>query len=229
MKCYYDFHIHSCLSPCADMDMTPHSIVGMSYINGLNAIAIADHNTARNIRAVTEAAEEFGITVVPAIEAESAENVHLLCLFPTIEAAEEMGQLLENNLPPIKNRPDIFGEQVIMNAVDEKTGEIEKLLINATMLSIEEIKREVENLGGVCIAAHIDREKNGIVSILGCVPDDLCFSTLEMSGRASLLIEDDGYKYIADSDAHTLVNISEKVNFLELEEISVEEIIKKLK
>ena len=229
MKCYYDFHIHSCLSPCADMDMTPHSIAGMSYINGLNAIAVADHNTARNIRAVTKACEEFGITVVPAIEAESSENVHLLCLFPTVEAAERMGKLLEDNLPPIKNRPDIFGEQVIMNEVDEKTGEIEKLLINATNLSIEDIKKEVELLDGVCIAAHIDREKNGIVAILGCVPDELRFSTLEMSGRASIMIEDDGYKYISDSDAHNLVNIAEKVNFLEVEEISVEEIIKFLK
>ncbi len=229
MKCYYDFHIHSCLSPCADMDMTPHSIVGMSYINGLNAIAVADHNTARNIRAVTLAAEEFGITVVPGIEAETAENIHLLCLFPTIEAAETMGQMLEDNLPPIKNRPDIFGEQVIMNEVDEKTGEIEKLLINATMLGIEEVKREVEALGGVCIAAHIDREKNGIVSILGCVPDELGFSTLEVSGEADILFEDDPYKYITDSDAHNLISISEKVNYLELEEISVSEIIKKLK
>ncbi len=229
MKCYYDFHIHSCLSPCADMDMTPHSIAGMSYINGLNAIAVADHNTARNIRAVTLACEEFGITVVPAIEAESAENIHLLCLFPSIEAAEQMGQLLENNLPPIKNRPDIFGEQVIMNEIDEKTGEVEKLLINATTLSIEDIKREVENLDGICIAAHIDREKNGIVAILGCVPDELKFSTLEMSGRANLLIEDDGYKYISDSDAHNLVSISEKVNCIEVDAITVDEILKKLR
>ena len=129
MKCYYDFHIHSCLSPCADMDMTPHSIAGMSYINGLNAIAVADHNTARNIRAVTKAAEEYGICVVPGIEAESAENIHLLCLFSTIESAEEMGAFLESHLPPIKNRPDIFGEQWIMNEVDEKTGEIDILLI----------------------------------------------------------------------------------------------------
>ena len=124
MKYFYDFHIHSCLSPCSDMEMTPHSIAGMSYINGLNAIAVADHNTARNIRAVAKAAEEYGICVVPGIEAESAENIHLLCLFPTIEAAEEMGAFLESHLPPIKNRPDIFGEQWIMNEVDEKIGEI---------------------------------------------------------------------------------------------------------
>ncbi len=229
MKCYYDFHIHSCLSPCADMDMTPHSIAGMSYINGLNAIAVADHNTARNVRAVTEAAEEFGITVVPAIEAETAENIHVLCLFPTVEAAEIMGELLEEALPPIKNRPDIFGEQCIMNSVDEKTGEIEKLLINATMLSIENVKSEVEALGGVCIAAHIDREKNGIVAILGCVPEELNFSTLEISSVPGKYERNDKYKYISGSDAHYLTDISEKTQFLELSEVSAEEIINILK
>ena len=229
MKCYYDFHIHSCLSPCADMDMTPHSIAGMSYINGLNAIAVADHNTARNIRAVTKAAEEYGVCVVPGIEAESAENIHLLCLFPTIEAAEKMGVFLESHLPPIKNRPDIFGEQWIMNEVDEKTGEIDILLINATDLPIEEIKEKAESLGGVCIAAHIDREKNGIIATLGSVPDYLEFSTLELSRYVSEWDKEEKYKYISDSDAHLLTDISEKMNYLELDEITPDEIIKKLK
>lgn len=229
MKCYYDFHIHSCLSPCADMDMTPHSIAGMSYINGLGAIAVADHNTARNVRAVSKAAEQYGVCVVPAIEAESAENIHLLCLFPDIESAEQMGTFLEEHLPPIKNRPDIFGEQWIMNEADEKTGEIEKLLINATDLPIESIKEETEKLGGICIAAHIDREKNGIVATLGCVPEYLGFSTLELSKSAVDYEKDNRYKYITDSDAHTLTDIAEKSGFLELEEITPAEIIKKLK
>lgn len=229
MKCYYDFHIHSCLSPCGDMDMTPHSIAGMSYINGLNAIAVADHNTARNVRAVSRAAEEFGICTVPAIEAESAENIHLLCLFPSIEAAEDMGELLESHLPPIKNRVDIFGEQWIMNEYDEKTGEIETLLINATDLTIEEIKKETENRGGVCIAAHIDREKNGIVAILGAVPESMNFATLETADKITEENMDKRYKYITNSDAHFLTDISEKQSFLEIEEISVESIINKLK
>ena len=228
MKCYYDFHIHSCLSPCADMDMTPHSIAGMSYINGLNAIAVADHNTARNIRAVTKAAEQYGVCVVPAIEAESAENVHLLCLFKTIESAEIMGEFLESHLPPIKNRTDIFGEQWIMNEKDEKTGEIEKLLINATDLPIEKIKQEVEKLGGICMPAHIDREKNGIVAILGCVPDEMNFSAVEISCNIKDVQKEEKYKYIINSDAHILTDIAEKENFLEVNELTPLEIIKKL-
>ena len=230
MKYYYDLHIHSCLSPCGDEDMTPHSIAGMSYINGLDIIAVADHNTARNIRAVQKAAEEFGILVVPAIEAETAENIHMLCLFPDASSAEKMGELLESHLPPIKNRPDIFGEQIIMNEIDEKTGQLDILLINATDISLEDMKRETEKFGGICIPAHIDREKNGMVATLGAVPKELCFSALELSRKASPdFPTDNSYKYIKDSDAHRLTDISEKVNYIELEEKSIEEILKKLR
>lgn len=229
MKYFYDLHIHSCLSPCAEPEMTPHSIAGMSYINGLDIIAVADHNTARNISAVTKAAEEFGITVVPAIEAETAENIHLLCLFPTVSAAEHMGEILENHLPPIKNRPDIFGEQWVMNEIDDKQYQLDILLINATDIPIEEMKITVESLGGVCIAAHIDREKNGIVATLGCVPEELNFKTLELSDSADdNFLKNEKYNYISDSDAHNLISISEKIHYMELEEKTVEEILKKL-
>ena len=229
MKYFYDLHIHSCLSPCAEPEMTPHSIAGMSYINGLDIIAVADHNTARNISAVSKAAEEFGITVVPAIEAETAENIHLLCLFPTVSAAEHMGEILENHLPPIKNRPDIFGEQWVMNEIDDKQYQLDILLINATDIPIEEMKRMVESLGGVCIAAHIDREKNGIVATLGCVPEELDFKTLELSNSAcDSFLKSEKYNYIYDSDAHNLISISEKIHYMELEEKTVENILKKL-
>ena len=230
MKYFYDLHIHSCLSPCGDIDMTPHSIAGMSYINGLDIIAVADHNTARNVRAVSHAAEEFGILVVPGIEAETAENIHVLCLFPDIDAAEKMGEILESHLPPIKNRPDIFGEQIIMNELDEETGRVEVLLINATDMPIEEVKRQTEELGGVCIAGHIDREKNGIIATLGEIPKELSFTTLELSRKAPEDFEREPcYQYIVDSDAHYLTDISEKKNYMELENRTIEEILKKLR
>ena len=230
MKYYYDLHIHSCLSPCADMDMTPHSIAGMSYINGLDIIAVADHNSAKNLRAVKKACEEFNILLVPAIEAETAENIHLLCLFKSIEDAEFMGEFLEKHLPPIKNRPEIFGRQVIMDECDNEQGELENLLINATDIPIEEMKSKVEELGGVCVAAHIDREANGIVATLGSVPDYLNFKTVELSNHAPKdYPREEKYVYIADSDAHYLTDISEKVNYLELKDKKLEEIIEKLR
>lgn len=230
MKYYYDFHIHSCLSPCADMDMTPHSIAGMSYINGLDIIAVADHNSARNVRAVKKACEEFNILLVPAIEAETAENIHLLCLFKSVDDAESMGAFLEEHLPPVKNRAEIFGRQVIMDECDNETGEIETLLINATDIPIEEMKAKVESLGGVCVAAHIDREANGIVATLGTVPDYLNFKTVELSNHApNDYKREEKYTYLKDSDAHYLTDISEKINCLELNDKNIEEIIEKLR
>ena len=226
----YDLHMHSCLSPCGDDDMTPHNIAAMAMLNGLEIIALSDHNTAKNVPALMEAAEEWGLTVVPAIEAESAEEVHLLCLFPTVEAALSMGEILEEHLPPIKNKPEIFGEQRIMNSRDEQIGSIEKLLINATDLPIEEIKSMVEERGGVCIAAHIDRSSNSIISNLGFVPEELNFSTLELSKRATPdMASDPKYKYIHDSDAHYLTDISEAVWRLTLEEKSAAAVVEALK
>ncbi len=226
----YDLHLHSCLSPCGDDDMTPHNIAAMAMINGLDIIALSDHNTARNVPAVMEAAKEFGITVVPAVEAETAEEIHLLCLFPTAEAALKMGRILEEHLPPVKNRPEIFGEQRIMNSVDEQTGTIEKLLINATDIPIEEMKALAEGLGGVCIAAHIDRTSNSIISNLGFIPEELNFSTLEVSKRAEpKWSEDKRYRYIHDSDAHYLTDISDAVWRLNLEENSARGVIDFLK
>lgn len=225
----YDLHMHSCLSPCGDDDMTPHSIAAMAMLNGLEIIALSDHNTARNVPAFIEAAKEWDLLVVPAIEAESAEEVHLLCLFPTAEAALDMGEILESHLPPIKNRPEIFGEQRIMNSRDEQTGSVEKLLINATDLPVESIKALVEERGGVCIPAHIDRPSNSIVSNLGLVPEEMGFTTLELSKRAGPeMASDDRYRYLHDSDAHYLTDISEAVWRLSLEEKSVAAVLELL-
>ena len=134
----YDFHIHSALSPCGDADMTPNNIVNMAYIAGLDAIAITDHNTIGNVRAAQIVGEKVGVKVLPGMEIETAEEVHVLTLFPDIESAEKVAKIVYENLPPIKNRPDIFGNQFYMNENDEITGEEEKLLISSTSLSIKQ-------------------------------------------------------------------------------------------
>ncbi len=226
----YDLHMHSCLSPCGDDDMTPHNIAAMAMLNGLDIIALSDHNTARNVPAIVEAAKEWGLTVIPGVEAETAEEIHLLCLFPTVEAALKMGEILEAHLPPVKNRPEIFGEQRIMNSRDEQTGTIEKLLINATDIPIEKMKPLAESFGGVCIAAHIDRTSNSIISNLGFIPEELNFSTLELSKRASPeMAADKRYRYIHNSDAHYLTDISDAVWRLTLEEKSPEAVLETLR
>lgn len=226
----YDLHMHSCLSPCGDGDMTPHNIAAMAMLNGLEIIALSDHNTAKNVPAIMEAAKEWNLTVVPGIEAESAEEVHLLCLFPTVEAALDMGNILEEHLPPIKNKPEIFGEQLIMDHEDNVTGSIEKLLINATDLPIEKIKAMVEERGGVCVAAHIDRSSNSILSNLGFIPDELNFTTLEVSKRAPAeMSADPKYRYLHDSDAHYLTDIADAVWKITLEEKSAAAVVKALR
>jgi len=123
----HDLHIHSALSPCGDEDMTPNNIVNMAYIKGLDIIAITDHNSCKNARAVMKAGKGV-IKVVPGMEVTTSEEVHTLCLFPDIESAEDMGEFVRMHMTGVKNQPEIFGRQLIMNAEDEIVGEEEELL-----------------------------------------------------------------------------------------------------
>ena len=118
MRVYYDLHIHSCLSPCGDNDMTPNNIVNMSLLNGMDMIALTDHNSCKNCRAAVRAGEEAGVTVVPGMELTTSEEAHVVCLFPTVEQAEAFGDYVESRSPEIRNRPEIFGDQLIMDWQD---------------------------------------------------------------------------------------------------------------
>lgn len=148
-----DLHIHSCLSPCADMTMTPNNLVNMAYLKGLDMIAVADHNSAKNLPACKAAADERNMLLLPAIEAESREEVHVLCYFPTVESALAMGDYLYQHLPDIKNSPELFGEQIAMNSEDVPIYREEKLLIQSTTLSIDSIADRCRAFGGVPCAS----------------------------------------------------------------------------
>ena len=156
---YYDLHIHTCLSPCGENDMTPATVAGLSALAGLDIIAICDHNTAGNARAVQQAADTLapGLLVIPGIELTCAEELHMVCLFPTAEAAEAAGEEIYAALPPISNREEIFGAQLLMDAEDNELGRLEKLLSNATFLSIDDAPALAARYGGFCYPAHIDR------------------------------------------------------------------------
>lgn len=148
MKLYYDLHIHSALSPCGDGDMTPNNIVNMASLKGLDIIAVSDHNSAKNCRAAVLAAKRNcpDLLVVPAIEAESSEEVHILCLFSALDGAEQMGEALTQSLF-LPNKPELFGRQMVLNENDEEAWEEEKLLISASGFSLFEIKDMAESLG----------------------------------------------------------------------------------
>lgn len=218
MKIHYDLHIHSCLSPCGDEDMTPNNIVNMACLLGLDMIALADHNTAANVRAVAEVARNK-IKFVPGIEVTTAEEVHTLCYFADVEAAEDMGAFLKSRMTGIKNRPDIFGRQLIMNADDEVTGEEENLLVSSVDLDIYEVQKATAQRGGVFVPAHIDRSGYSVLANLGFLPPDLPVDGIEISesGIERYAAEYEKYGVITSSDAHYLENISEPIRFFENE------------
>ena len=221
---YYDFHIHSALSPCGDEDMTPNNIVNMAKLCGLDAIAVSDHNSVKNSRAVIEAGKRIGLTVLPAMEVETEEGVHILTLYPDIDAAEYAAKEVYNALPDIKNRPDIFGRQLIMDSDDNITGIEEKLLISPTSLSINSLFDTVKSAGGLFIPAHIDRHSYSILTALGFMPQDLDIKTVEISKNTTDLTaylegrpELKKYNILRNSDAHYLDKISERDAFLDIE------------
>lgn len=199
----YDLHIHSALSPCADNDMTPVTIVAYAALNGVDMVAISDHNAINNVEVAQRAGEAFGVTVVPAIEVQTSEDLHVLCLFRTYEDLKKFHSSLE--FAKVKNRPEIFGDQLIIDEDDNVIGTLEDLLLVSSTVSSRELPLLAKEYNGVAIAAHIDREANGMVQILGDVEEG--YSVVELSTRATA--EDRAkygkkYKVIVDSDAHTL-------------------------
>jgi PHP family Zn ribbon phosphoesterase len=235
MKLAVDLHIHSALSPCAGDDMTPNNIVNMALIKGLDIIAITDHNSALNVPAIQKCAEGKGLVAIPGMEVETMEEVHLICLFPDIKKASVMQQHVYKTLPPYKNREDIFGLQPVYDGKDNILFHEERLLLTACGLSINDIFSAAEELNGVVIPAHIDRESHGIISNLGMIPEDLDIVYVEVTGEKGLKdlkqkgLLPDNYKILMSSDAHTLGDIFERINFIELEEKSADCLITCLK
>ncbi len=234
MKCYCDLHIHSALSPCADKDMTPNNIVNMAVLCGLNMIAITDHNSIGNVTAAMKVAEELPITVVPGMELETMEEIHFVCLFPSFSAAEAFDAWLAPYRMPIKNRPEIFGEQLYMNENDEVVGTEELLLVTAATCSIYDAAPIVRKLGGIIYPAHVDRSSYSVISNFGMVPDDLGFTTVELSKNITQAEALEKYPYlfkyqiITDSDSHYLDTFYDTQNPIELPECTAEALIEKL-
>ncbi len=212
-----DLHIHSCLSPCGDDDMTPGNIAGMAVLNGLNIVALTDHNSSKNCPAFFAAAKAYGLIPVAGMELTTSEDIHAVCLFRTLEAAMDFDAFVDTRRMKIKNKPKIFGNQLLIDENDEVCGEEEYLLINATSISLDEAFREVIKRDGVCYPAHIDRSSNGIIAMLGDFPPEPAFTAFELNDEASLsecigkfpVLTQRGLVHTAASDAHYLTDISE--------------------
>ncbi len=232
-KFYYDLHTHSCLSPCGDNDNTPASIAGIAAVSELDIVALTDHNTTKNCPAFFAAAEHYGVIPIAGMELTTAEDIHILYLFPTLEKAMEFGDYIDSRRIKIKNRTDIFGEQLIMNENDEVVGYEEHLLSNATTVTVDETVDLAEKFGGVCLPAHIDRSSNSIISVLGAIPEENNFKCVEFYDyskyeeyKTKYKLEDK--KVLIDSDAHYLHNLHDRENYFILEGDTKEQIIKKL-
>ena len=221
MKIHCDLHIHSCLSPCGDMLMTPNNIVGMAFIKQLDAIAVCDHNAAENLPAIKEAADMMGVVLLPGLELTTREEAHMLAYFPDVDSALTFGAFVRAHLPPIPNRPEFFGRQVVMNSQDEEIGEEERLLISALTLSFEECERAIHQHGGLCVPAHINRGSSGVLNALGFLPPGAKYDALEVSDAAPMpMVDISGYRTLRSSDAHYLENILEPTFTLEVKDKS---------
>ena len=234
MDFYYDLHIHSCLSPCGDMDMTPNNLANMAKLLGLDVIALTDHNSSLNCEAAMEVGREIGLLVIPGMELTTSEDIHAVCLFPTLEKALCWNEYVDAHRIKIRNRPEIYGKQVIMNSRDEETGEVEHLLLPATEISIMNAYKTVKEFGGICYPAHIDRDSLSILSVLGEIDPSCGFRTFELAdkNKLSALKEQHpilcGMNTVSCSDAHYLENMKEAQNCLSLDVLSAESVLEAL-
>ncbi|RJQ22196.1 MAG: PHP domain-containing protein [Nitrospiraceae bacterium] len=211
-----DLHIHTCLSPCADLGMTPSAIVKKAAEMGIDIIAITDHNSAENATAAKKAAEDKNMTVLAGLEITTVEEAHVLALFDDIESAMKLQGIVYKSLLPGTNDEKRFGEQIVVNEKEEVLNFNRRLLIAATSLSAQKLVNDIHSLGGLSIASHVDREAFSIISQLGFIPDDLKFDALEMSYRmnrekAGLLFGNyKSFAWVSSSDAHDVEDIGRR-------------------
>ena len=227
-----DLHIHTCLSPCTELDMSPRGILNSAKKKGIDILGVCDHNSTENSPGLMKAAEPMDIGILPGMEVTTQEEVHILALFDTIENALEMQKYVYRNLPG-ENDPDAFGMQVIVNEKEEVLGFNEKLLIGATTIPLDEVIRSIHSLDGIAIASHIDREAFSIIGQLGFIPEDLELDALEISPRMNF--EDartaypSAYPITSSSDAHYPDDIGKTFTSFLLADKTVAEIKKALK
>ncbi|MGM0410267.1 MAG: PHP domain-containing protein [Bacillota bacterium] len=219
IKFNLDLHIHSVLSPCADFLMTPLNIINKAKKRGLDIIAITDHNSAKNLEVALKIAKKKNIIIIPGMEVESAEEVHLLTYFPTLERVMQWQKIVYKNLPDKENDEEFFGYQIITNEKDEYLKKEKRLLATATELSINEIVNKVKKLKGIVVPSHIFRT-NGLIKNLGFIPEDSHFKLLELSkldnmNKAETLLKkfnNNSYSFVKNSDSHYLKDIKITMN-----------------
>jgi len=208
-----DLHLHTVASACAEIEMIPPLIVQRAQALGLGLIAVTDHNTIDNVVAVQRAAEGTALTVMPGMEVQTREEVHIICLFDELACAQSWQDIVYEHLPAAKNRPEFFGAQIVVDHTAEFVRMNERLLATSTRLSVEQVVKHVNTLGGLTIAAHVDRPSFSMLANLGFIPQGLALSALEVSRRVTLTGFRRQYPELTDwpmvrsGDAHRLAEI----------------------
>ncbi len=205
-----DLHVHTVLSPCAEVEMIPPLIVERALENEIHLIAITDHNSSANFLAVQKAAKDTPLVVLPGVELQTREEVHTLCVFDDISQILEFQKIIDLSLPDYQNQPDHFGEQFIVDETGDFIRREDRLLITSTQLSLKEAWQIVTRMGGLFIPAHVNRKAFGLIEILGFVPTDIKINAVEISRHLSPVEarlkfpQLKGYPIIQNGDVHRL-------------------------
>lgn len=218
-----DLHIHTVLSPCGDLEMSPSAIVARALERGLDMIAITDHNTTRQVKTTQKIGRDQGLFVLGGVEITSQEETHCLAYFETDDQLDEFQAFLDQHLPPIPNDEDRFGYQLIVDENDEIVGEEQYHLLNALDVDIDGLYDEVHRIGGLFVPAHINKGTTSLMSQLGFVPPDLRADGLEINFRTTRdeILKKFAYlkrfNFITDSDAHFIENVGDVFNVITME------------
>ncbi len=226
-----DLHIHTCLSPCASDEMIPPNILNMAKLMGTKILGICDHNSAKNIKAMLQRAKAYGIVIIPGMEVQSLEEVHMLCYFDNLDKVLKFQEFVYNHLPSILNEPRYFGHQWIVDCNGNISGEENRMLLTSTQLTVEEISQKVSELKGLLVPAHVDRRHYSIVSQLGFIPKTVDIAAVEFSKAISERDFRKNYrginKYglITSSDAHSLQDMVYQKTYFRIKSLNIKEII----
>lgn len=227
-----DFHIHTLLSPCAEIEMTPHHIVMRAAQYGVDAVAITDHNASANAAAAVEAAKNYGVKVFPGMEVECREEAHIVVLFDTLEQLAAWQKIVDANMSGLKNNAERFGAQFIVDDDDNFIAEEERMLLGPLKLPAAEVIQKVNAMGGMAIAAHVDRPAYSLLMQLGFLPSDMGLAAAEISSAGIRELKEQklklalgGLNYVTDSDAHMMDSfINGPKNLITVKSLTVAEL-----
>ena len=198
--------------------MLPELIIQRAQELGIDVIGITDHNSAENVQAVVNASKDTAVHVLPGIEVQTREEVHIVTLFDTVEQTMTWQEIIYTHLPPLNNNPQLFGQQIVLDESGDPVGYLDRLLITATSLSVEDVLAAVNDLGGISIPAHVDRQSFSLIANLGFIPEDIDVLAVEISAHVSPCEawrhfgQLHSYTLVASSDAHRLSDFAPRTS-----------------